>query len=195
MRKIAIITSIVGILVLIIAAYLLYSKQRIANNSQLNYVDVPATPIVKPEANNKFINTVLLGQQEETNNGLTLERLKVVALEGVPQPSANHVSLLILNHTNEPVEFENVGFGLQVFEYDPSTSQWNKVALPYTPEHKKKIVPPKLEDFNFEVLNNWELTDEDFINSKSGYVRILISGQGLNSGKKYYAFLDLALQK
>jgi hypothetical protein len=195
MRKITISALTIGILIVIVMIYLLYSQRNAVNNSQLQYVDFPATPIVNSETNNKFINRVLSGQTEKTNNGLTVERLKVIALEGVPPPSVNHVSLLILNHTEEPIEFENQGFGVQVFEYDASTSQWNEVILPYKPERKKKIVPAKLEDFDFEILNNWELTGEDFTNSKTGKVRILISGRGLDTGKKYYAFTDITLQK
>lgn len=195
MRNITKIALTVGILIVIVMIYLLYSQRNAVNNSQSQYVDFPATPIVSSEINNKFINRVLSGQTEKTNDGLTVERLKIIALEGIPPPSANHVSLLILNHTEEPIEFENQGFGVRVFEYDPSISQWNEVILPYKPERKKKIVPAKLEDFDFEILNNWELTEEDFISSKTGNVRILISGRGLDTGKKYHAFTDITIQK
>jgi hypothetical protein len=195
MRKITIVALTIGILIVAVIIYLLYSQRNAENASQLQYVDFPATPIVSPEINNRFITRVLSGQTDRTNDGLTVERLKVIALEGVPPPSVNQVSLLILNHTEEPIEFENQGFGVQVFEYDASTSQWNEVILPYKPERKKKIIPAKLEDFDFEILNNWELTENDFIGSKTGKVRILISGRGLDTGKKYYAFTDIALQK
>jgi|WetSurMetagenome_2_1015567.scaffolds.fasta_scaffold54059_4 hypothetical protein len=195
MRKLTIIVVTVGLLIVTVILYLLFSQQKVVSKSQLDYVDMPATPSISPEVNKKFIDTILSGQVEELNNGLTVERLKMIALEGAPPPSANHVSLLILNHTGEPIEFENKGFALQLFEYDASSSQWKEVILPYKPDQQEKIIPANLEDFDFEVLNNWELTGEDFINSQTGNLRILISGRGVNSGKKYYAFTDITLQK
>jgi hypothetical protein len=166
-----------------------------ASKPQLTYVNIPATPFLNNKANEKFNDIVLSGNTQEINNGLSIQRLNLVALKGVPTPSANHISLLILNHTEEPIEFENIGFDIQVFEYDAPADRWNKVTMPFTPDDKKKIVPAKLEDFDFDVLNSWEMTEEDFINSKTGKVRILISGTGLDTDKKYYAFTDITLQK
>jgi hypothetical protein len=193
-RRIYFILVLAAILALALGA-LFISQQKAQSQSQVGYGNVPTTPVISTDANQKFSAKILLGETQEINRGLTVERLNVVTLKGISSPSDNHISLLVLNHTEEPIEFENVGFGIQVFEYDTSSSQWSKVTLPYTPELKKKIVPAKLEDFDFDVLNYWELTEKDLSNSKTGNVRILITGRGQNTNKKYYAFTDIALQK
>ena len=194
-RRIYFIAIAAVLISLLILSTLVYNRQKSLNRSQLRYTSNPVSPNINTEVNQKFIDTVLSEQTEDINNGLSIERLNVVALEGVPTPSANHISLLVLNRTEESIEFENIGFDIQVFEYDTSTFQWNRVDLPFTPDHKKKIIPPRLEDFDFNVLNYWELTEGDFINTKTSNVRILISGIGLDTDKKYYAFMDLTLQK
>jgi len=82
-------------------------------------------------------------------------------LNGIPTPSPNYISILVLNHTDEPIGFENIGFNIKVFQYNSETNMWEKVLLPYTPEKTQTILPPKLEKFDFEILNSWELRDGD----------------------------------
>jgi hypothetical protein len=194
-NKIGIVTISIATILMLLAGYFVYRQQKSANDEQLNFMEFPPTPVINSVANLQFIETIIGGKSNEINTGLTIERLNIVAIEGIPTPSVNHVSLLILNHTQEPIAFEDIGFGVQVFEYDPSLSEWRKVALPYTPEQKQKVIPPQLETFDFEVLNSWEFTSGEFIDVRTGILRILIRGMGVNSGKNYYAFVDVTLQK
>src|SRR5688500_12259168 len=194
-NKIGIVAISIVTILMLLAGYFVYRQQKSANEDQLNFVKFPPTPVINSVANLQFIETIIGDKSNEINTGLTIERLRIVAIEAIPTPSGNHVSLLILNHTQEPIAFNNIGFGVQVFEYDSSLLEWRKVALPYTPEKREKVIPPQLEKFDFEVLNSWEFTNEEFIDVRTGILRILIGGMGVNSGKNYYAFIDLTLQR
>jgi len=171
------------------------SLRAYSDNRPVTFVDIPSTPIIDREVNRQFLETNRLDSSYEVNGGLRLERIQAVAMEGIPAPSANYVALLILNHTEEPINFDDIGFGIQVFQYEPASSQWNKVVLPYVPEKKSITLPPKTEGFNSKVLNSWEFKDRDFVNVDSNVIRIFIRGLGENSNKHYAAFIDLTLQK
>ena len=171
------------------------SLRAYSDNRPVNFVDAPPTPVIDREVNRQFLETNHLDSSYEVNGGLRLERIEAVAMEGIPTPAANYVALLILNHTEEPINFDDIGFGIQICQYEPASSQWNKVVLPYVPEKKSITLPPKTEGFNSKVLNSWEFNDRDFVNVDSNVIRIFIRGLGENSNKHYAAFIDLTLQK
>jgi hypothetical protein len=172
-----------------------YSLRIFSNTSALTPIEVPSTPAFDPTANMRFFETFPLTSSTELNKGLTIERIRLASLDGVPTPPPNYVSFLVLNHTEEAIIFDDIGFGVQIFQYEPASNKWTKVVLPYTPEKKQKILPPKTESFDYNVLNTWEFNDKDFRNIEANIIRIFITGVGASSNKNYGAYLDMALQK
>ena len=162
------------------------------NKTSVNMVSPLPTPVIDPMANQIFIDNV--SPVDELNTGITIERINAVQINGLPTPSPNYISVLVLNHTDESVIFSDIGFDIQVFEYSPDLSTWKRLTLRYWPEKSQKVLPPKLEKFDFNVLNSWELLDGDIMNSTSNSLRIYVFGKGAVTGKTYGAFLDLTLQ-
>ena len=103
-----------------------YFLKELDSNQQVTFVELPSTPAIDPTANQQFFEVVRIDSTYELNKGLTMERISSVALEGHPTPSVNYVALLILNHTHEVIVFEDVGFGVQVFQYDLALMEWKK---------------------------------------------------------------------
>ena len=68
-----------------------------------------------------------------------------------------------------------------------------KSNTPYTPEKTSKTLPAKTEKFDFNILNSWEFNEGDLINIETNIIRILVTGRGENSNKKYSAYLDVSL--
>lgn len=192
-RVVILIALLVIVLILIVVGT--YFLKEFRNHAQLIFVNFPPTPILDSTANARFFERSPLDSSYEINQGLTITRTSIGGVKGIPTPSANYVSLLILNHTEEPIVFDDVGFGIQVFQYESPSSEWRQVNLPYVPEKKQKVLPPKTEKFDFTVLNGWEFNDSDFINLSTNVVRIIIRGIGADSSKNYGAYIDLLLQK
>jgi hypothetical protein len=140
-------------------------------------------------ASSKFNRDV--GPIDDMNRGLTLERNKTVPFVGSPTPSPKDISLTVLNHATEPIQFANVGFGVQVFEFQEATKEWRPITLPYTPEQKMTIIPARLEKYDFGVLNGWDFSPDDLTGITSNEIRIFVAGVGMLTKKKYGAFLDI----
>lgn len=155
-----------------------------------------ATPIqqLTLDATARANFNIEVGPIDDMNHGLSLERIKVVDVAGFPTPSPNYIPLVVLNHATEPIQFANVGFGIQVFELHVATKEWQRIKLPYTPEQKLTIIPAKLENYDFGVLNGWDLSPQDLAGATSNEIRIFVVGNGLLTKKKYGAFLDVTLQ-
>lgn len=134
-----------------------------------------------------------VGPIDNMNEGLTLERVSEVAVRGFPTPSPKNISLLVLNHASEPIQFANVGFSIQVFEFHEATKAWHPFKLPYTPEQKVKIIPARLEEYDFNVLNGWDFSPDDLAGVTSNEIRVFVSGTGVLTKKKYGAFIDVML--
>ena len=163
------------------------------NKSSVNIESPLPTPVIAPIANQIFIDKI--SPVDELNSGITIERLNAVQINGLPTPSPNYISVLVLNHTDESVIFNDIGFDIQVFEYSPELATWKRLTLRYWPEKSQKALPPKLEKFDFNILNSWELLDGDIVNATSNSLRIYVFGQGEITSKIYGAYLDLALQQ
>lgn len=191
-RKFVVFAVLLGITVITLSAYLASLNQNRAGDESVGFVEFPPTPVVSSDAHLNFIQTVGGVSSDQINTGLTIERMRIVELKDA-MPSVNHVALLVLNHTQEPIKFDDVGFGVKVFE--SHSLGWMEVVMPYTPEPKEKILPPKLERFDFDILNSWEFTPEEFINVETGNLRILIGGVGMTSNVIYYAYVDLSLER
>jgi hypothetical protein len=132
-----------------------------------------------------------VGPIDDVNRGLTLERNKTVPFVGFPTPSPKDISLTVLNHATEPIQFANVGFGVQVYEFQEATKEWRPITLPYTPEQKLTIIPARLEKYDFGVLNGWDFSPDDLAGVTSNKIRIFVAGVGMLTKKKYGAFLDI----
>ena len=127
-----IIIAILVLSVVILGAQAYLSKNSLGNES-LNFVDFPPTPIIDQNINKNFFEQAIDPLPNDLNTGITVERLKMIALNGIPTPSPNYISLLVFNHTDEPIGFENIGFNIKIFQYNSETNIWEKVLLPYTP--------------------------------------------------------------
>lgn len=151
------------------------------------------TPIFDANAEELFVAIAPLA--DDLNSGITIKQNKVASDFVDTSPSPRYVSFLVLNNTQEPVAFDNIGFEIQVFEYNARKFSWETVILPYTPEKRQKILPPNLTKLDFQVLNIWELFDRDLVNVKSDNIRIFISGTGEVTKSVYGAYIDVTLPK
>jgi hypothetical protein len=165
------------------------------NHDKITLVEFPPTPKYNLGANKAFLDVANITDNYDLNRGITLERISTILLDGIPTPSPNFISLLILNHTDEPILFENQGFGIRVYEYDPATKSWSLASLPYSPMDNSKTLPPHVESFDFELLNSWQLNESDLAKINKTDIRIIVVGEGVKSSQKYGAYLDTKIEK
>lgn len=154
-------------------------------------VEVPATPVVDPAADAQFRAQV--APMEDMNSGLTLQRSPIGIFQGAPTPSPNYIDLVIFNHTDEPVQFSDIGFHIQAFSYKPSTQRWIPISFTVFPAPTPQVLPARLETLDFNVLNSVVVMPKDLPPTAPRAMRLLVSGLGTKTGKTYGAFLDVML--
>jgi hypothetical protein len=163
-----------------------------SNNTTDNAIfHLPATPDFPIEAENSFVK--MLGQDVDLNSGITIIRSSIGLVISGPTPDPNNVSFLVFNHTDEPIMFQNMGFGLKVFWFDQKAGMWNQIMLPHTPYASKQILPAHLEKYSSSITNQWFIFSDDINITPSRELRIFIEGVGTVTNKKYGAFINLAL--
>lgn len=161
------------------------------------YSSFPTPMINDDQANQVFFDLIAGTKPLQINSGITIQRIETVSNSGTYTPYTDYFPLLILNHTSEAVKFRNIGFAIQVFQYDPSSkdTMWEAIQLPYVPEETEKILPPELEKFDFQIVNSWELFGKDLVNVKTNIIRVYVSGEGVDTHINYGAFIDLQIKK
>jgi hypothetical protein len=154
--------------------------------------NIPPTPSFNLIANDIFFEEIAKGV--DLNNGLMMIRQPFLLLGEGPTPSPNYVSFVVLNHSDEPITFRDQGYGMKVFTYEPKSQDWKELQMATYPAARATTLPPKLEKYDFDINNSWDISPINFGTDLPQEIRIYISGIGDTSGKQYGAFLDVALK-
>ncbi len=155
-----------------------------------NETPTPTLDIFDDQVDEKFFQNY--AKDVNLNQGVTISRIPLgVVLEG-PTPSPNYFTMKIFNHSDEPIRFQNQGFGLRTFVYDQESAAWNEVKV-QKPFPETVVLPAKTESFDPTVNNKWTIPDDNFEQLKNSEVRIYITGTGEKTGNTYAAYYDLRL--
>jgi len=142
--------------------------------------------------NQLFISVIAL--ETDLNSGLTLQELTTGLTVGDAGQSPKGIGFIVLNHTEEPIVFSDIGFGLKVFQFDLSSKTWNQASLMRQPDPHQRVLPPHLEAYDFTVDNLWSIFGDEL--EKIGYpqLRLYVSGIGSRTGKDYGAYIDVMIK-
>lgn len=158
-----------------------------------NYRESAITPtpslsasLFSDEADDIFVSSV--ADNVDLNSGITME----AARSAIPE-QINNVNFAVFNHTDEPILFTNQGFNLTVFRYDEIARKWENLPLRYVPNSEPKILPPRLETWDFELNNSWDILEDQTTDWGYKQIRIYISGDGEMTNKTYGAYLDVTI--
>ncbi len=161
-----------------------------SSKNLMHNTPTPTAIIFDDGADEVFIRTYARGV--DLNEGITIKRVPLgMVLEG-PTPSPNYFTMDVLNHSSEPIRFQDQGFGLRTFIYDQESATWSETDV-QKPFWDVVILPAKTESFDPTIDNSWTIPDEEFENVQSRDIRIFITGTGANTGKTYVAYYDLRL--
>lgn len=138
------------------------------------------------EANEAFVSSIT--GNIDLNSGITLDEAKSVLPEQI-----NSITFAVFNHTDEPILFPNQGFGLTVFRYNENAKTWENLQLQYVPASEPKILPPRLEIWDFEINNAWDILEDETTAWGYKQIRIYVSGVGQMTSKAYAAYLDVTI--
>ncbi len=150
----------------------------------------PTLDIFDDQADEAF--SQIYANDVDLNKGITIKRIPFGSAIGGPTPSPNNFAMDILNHTDEPIRFQNQGFGLRTFIYDQERAAWSEITI-QKPFSEIVILPAKTESFDPTIDNSWVMPDEEFEQVQISDVRIFITGTGEKTGKTYAACYDLRL--
>jgi len=124
------------------------------------------------------------------NGGLTIK----ISVSSANDPSIYppDFDIVVLNHTDEPICFENKGFDLAVFWADGNTKEWKEVTLHPSPEDFPSPVTLDAHTESWTGNNGWILHGADLNpyyhwNPLEAYV----GGIGQVSGTHYIAYVDI----
>ena len=177
--------ALMGILLLFTALLMIY----VVPNNQSIQATPPsfiAASLFSKEADQLFISTVALGA--DLNAGITLERVTSVS----PDQDKN-ITFGVFNHTNEPVVFPNQGFGIAVFRFDNTNKLWVNLQLQYRPYSESKTLPPHLENWDFEINNSWDISEDQVMSWGYKELRVYVSGKGKVTNRLYGTYLDVTI--
>lgn len=183
MRRKLVVTTLIVFLVILFYVFVGVDRSRpgITSTSTL-------TPVYSDEANRIFFS--LVAGNADLNSGITLERATSV----VPEQS-NNVNFAVFNHTDEPIIFPDQGFGITLFGYDDLEKCWERLQLDYVPHPEPKTLPPKLESWDLEINNGWDILESEVLSLRVEQFRIYVSGSGVKTGRTYGAYLDVSIYK
>jgi len=185
MRKI-IVVSMVVILVILTILFIVHVRSDYQEANSTPIIN-RATPSVSNESNKAFVSSV--AGSVDLNSGITAMEF----LEPLYRFQINNITFVVFNHTDEAIVFSNQGFGLTVFHYDDIANAWKKLQLQHVPYPEPKILPPKLEKWDSNIDNTWDILENDSTALGYSQVRLYISGQGKNTNKTYGAYLDVTI--
>jgi len=145
-----------------------------------------ATPYFSNEANEIFVSSV--AGNMDLNSGVTMERAMPLYPDQI-----NNVTFAVFNHTDEPIIFPNQGFGLTIFRYDDINKDWESLQLQHVPYSAPKTLPPKLENWDLEINNGWDILESDTTALGYEQIRLYVSGNGKITHKTYGGYLDVTI--
>jgi len=173
---------------LLMALVILLGISKISNNQSVSVTPTPypVKSLFSKEANETFISAHV--SNIDLNSGITMEKAVPLYSDQV-----NNISFAVFNHADEPIIFSDQGFGLVVFRYDDLNKLWENLQLPYAPYREAKTLPPKLETWDFEINNSWDLLENDTTAFGVERLRLYVSGKGQTTNKIYGAYLDVPI--
>jgi hypothetical protein len=142
------------------------------------------------ESTTSFLNTI--GKVQDLNQGITIFTQASWEYDTESEPPY-YYNIAILNHTDEPIDFPNEGFGIEVYSYDSNNNSWYPVEIGVQP----RCIPIQLgKGIGVLQENNRWILNEKFLDVDRDFpVRIYVSGKGSLSNKKYGAYLDIELSQ
>jgi hypothetical protein len=127
--------------------------------------------------------------QEDYNSGITI--LGRISTTNDPYNYPPDFDIIVLNHTDEPIVFNNKGFGLVVFWGDGEAKEWKRVSLHPSPEDYPTPISLAAHTETWTGNNLWILHGTDI---KDYYhlnpLRAYVGGFGEETGKEYIAYWD-----
>jgi hypothetical protein len=126
----------------------------------------------------------------DLNTGLTIQK-SFPAEQG----TSELVSLIVLNHTEEDIVFENSGFGLLLFCQDKKTESWRKQNMPEEFFETNRIIPAKTETLDFMLIdiNLVDVLQSTVSQISCTQLRLFVQGIGQTTDQKYGAYTDLTI--
>lgn len=170
--------------ILIAALVILWLLTFTANSKKTD--SLPPAPLFSDEANADFVSRV--AGNMDLNSGITMQRATPVFPEQI-----NNVAFAVFNHTDEPILFLNQGFNLMVFRYDNDAKVWMKLQLAHVPYLESRILPPKLETWDYDINNTWDILANDTESLGYEQIRLYVTGDGEITKKPYGAYLDVKI--
>lgn len=140
------------------------------------------------EADEIFVSSVAPNQ--DLNTGITIEFATFLLPE-----QRDYLAFTLLNHTDESIKFSDQGFSLTIFGYDDINQRWESLKLQHIPYAEPKILPPKLEQWDPEINNSWDILENDVAALDREFVRLYISGVGESTNKTYGAYADVPVSR
>jgi hypothetical protein len=175
-----------GAIGLILVIFSVISGMPRNHNVPVTPTSYPITSLFSKDADKAFVSSFVGGT--DLNSGVAMER----ATPATPD-QANNITFAVFNHTDEPILFENQGFGIIVFRYDDTNKLWERLQLQYTPYGELTTLPPKLERWDLDIGNVWSVPDEETTAFAAEKLRLYISGKGQTTNKVYGAYLDVPI--
>jgi hypothetical protein len=149
----------------------------------------PSTPTFPKESNLLFALTV--AGTNNLNAGITMERA------GTPSSDlrdVNSITFAVFNHTSEAVTFPDPGYGVSVFRYDVLAEGWDELELPGWVGGPARTILPNTDDWPSAWRSTWTLMAEDLMLLSDTELRIFVAGTGNTTGRRYGAYLDVAIE-
>jgi hypothetical protein len=128
-------------------------------------------------------------QNDDLNSGITLEQSFPEQIQ-----KNNHITFIVLNHTNETVIFPDQGFGFELYGYNQNNLIWEKQTLRLRSDQTIKELPGKVEFMDFKNNNIWTILNNELSDIPYDVVRLYVSGKGAKSGKIYGTYLDINIR-
>lgn len=175
---------------LLVMVSLLLIISRIYYTQDITVTPTPsnASSYFPKAADEIFVSSVVPNQ--DLNTGITIEFATFLLPE-----QRDNVSFTVLNHTDESIKFTNQGFGLTIFGYDDINQRWESLELQHIPYAEPKILPPKLERWDPEINNSWDILENDVAALDREFIRLYISGVGEATNKTYGAYADVRVSR
>jgi hypothetical protein len=138
------------------------------------------------ETNEDFLN--LIGNDFDLNNGIGID----IETSSYEYPA--DIVYVVLNHTSETIQFENQGYGVDIYFGDEELVVWEKGEFNSYPVPMTTLLSPFTEAFEVGEMNYWRIPAEYLPLAKYSIVRIFVEGVGIDSGKHYGAYQDIKLK-
>jgi hypothetical protein len=159
----------------------------------LPYFLNPPLPSYTPTSNIGKVFIEKYAKNAEINTGISLHVSSFYSDPASTQPG-ELISFDVYNNTDEPVVFEDIGFGLRFFTPDENLGDWKEVKIMYIPAKISKIVEANTRSYDIVNDNSYSVNYSDFKVDLPEKIRLFIKGVGQASNKTYVAFVDLLIE-